>query len=156
GGLRYLENAEFKLVYEALAERRRLLRNAPHLVRPLRFVLPFYRGSRLPAWKAWAGLILYDILARSHNLPGAPPVRLTQLRRAFRALRPAGLKGAAEYYDAQMDDARLCLEVAKTAWVHGARPANYVEAIRFERAGGRIAAAHVRDRITGEEFTIRS
>src|SRR5262245_54558840 len=63
GGLRYLEHGHLRLVREALVERRRLLRNAPHLVRPLRFVLPFYRGGRLPAWKAVAGLKLYDLLA---------------------------------------------------------------------------------------------
>src|SRR3954470_922351 len=59
GGLRYLEHGELHLVYEALHELARLLRNAPHLVWPLRFVLPFYRGSRIPPWKWRAGLLLY-------------------------------------------------------------------------------------------------
>src|SRR5438874_3365964 len=68
GGLRYLEHGDFRLVYEALHERRRLLRNAPHLVRPLRFVLPFYRESRVPPWKWRLGLTLYDLLAGSGNL----------------------------------------------------------------------------------------
>src|SRR5438094_7588291 len=61
GGLRYLEHGDFRLVYEALHERRRLLRNAPHLVRPLPFVLPFYRDARVPPWKWRAGLLLYDL-----------------------------------------------------------------------------------------------
>src|SRR5260370_759304 len=60
GGLRYLEYGDFPLVYEALHERHLLLRNAPHLVRPLRFVLPFYRGARVPAWKWRLGLTVYD------------------------------------------------------------------------------------------------
>src|SRR6266498_1493466 len=60
GGLRYLEHGAFPLVYEALHERALLLRNAPHLVRPLRFVLPFYRGARLPPWQWRAALTLYD------------------------------------------------------------------------------------------------
>src|ERR1700745_3008240 len=68
GGLRYLEQGNVRLVYEALHERRRLLRNAPHLVRPLRFVLPFYAGARVPPWKWRAGLLLYDVLARADNL----------------------------------------------------------------------------------------
>src|SRR6266849_8017227 len=68
GGLRYLEHRDFRLVYEALHERRRLLENAPHLVHPLRFVLPFYAGARVPAWKWRAGLILYDVLAGADNL----------------------------------------------------------------------------------------
>src|SRR3954464_13666502 len=63
GGLRYLEHGDLRLVYEALHERGRLLRNAPHLVRPLRFLLPFYRGARVPPWKWRAGLMLYDLLA---------------------------------------------------------------------------------------------
>src|SRR5947209_17393622 len=60
GGLRYLEHGDFHLVYEALHERGRLLHNAPHLVRPLRFVLPFYRGARVSSWKFRLGLVLYD------------------------------------------------------------------------------------------------
>src|SRR5919109_638593 len=68
GGLRYLEHGDFRLVYEALHERRRLLRNAAHLVHPLRFVLPCYRGDRVPAWTWRVGLTLYDLLAGSSNL----------------------------------------------------------------------------------------
>src|SRR5438445_5971678 len=74
GGLRYLEHAEFALVYEALTERRLLLQNAPHLVHPLRFVIPFYRGSRLSRWKARAGLVLYDLLAGASNLHRSRPL----------------------------------------------------------------------------------
>src|ERR1700731_4924730 len=68
GGLRYLEHAEFALVYETLDERRLLLQNAPPLVRPLRFVLPFYQGARVPAWQWRAGLTLYDLLAGRGNI----------------------------------------------------------------------------------------
>src|SRR5271165_6787627 len=68
GGLRYLERGDVRLVTEALHERARLLRNAPHLVWPLRFVVPFYRGARVPAWKFRAGLTLYDFLAGSGNI----------------------------------------------------------------------------------------
>src|SRR6202790_1072129 len=63
GGLRYLEHGDFGLVYEAMQERRRLLHNAPHLVRPLRFIIPFRAGSRMPRWKWRLGLTLYDALA---------------------------------------------------------------------------------------------
>src|SRR5438477_5752774 len=68
GGLRYLEHGSFRLVYEALHERRLLLRNAPHLVHPLRFVIPFYTDTRIPGWKWRAGLTLYDFLAGKSNL----------------------------------------------------------------------------------------
>src|SRR3954447_21226650 len=74
GGLRYLEHGDVRLVYEALHERRRLLTNAPHLVRPLRFVLPFYRGGRVPGWKWRTGLTLYDLLAGSGNLRRSRPL----------------------------------------------------------------------------------
>src|SRR5947209_20052350 len=67
GGLRYLEHGGFHLVYEALHERRLLLENAPHLVHPLRFVVPFYAGGRVPPWKLRAGLTLYDLLAGAGN-----------------------------------------------------------------------------------------
>src|SRR6202171_243938 len=68
GGLRYLELGDFRLVYEALHERSRRLRNAPHLVWPLRFVLPLYRGARVPPLKWRAGLLLYDLLAGAGNI----------------------------------------------------------------------------------------
>src|SRR5690349_4707463 len=83
GGLRYLEHGHLRLVREALVERRRLLRNAPHLVRPLRFVLPFYRGGRLPPWKALAGLTLYDLLAGSNNLRKSRRLTRAGLGREF-------------------------------------------------------------------------
>jgi glycerol-3-phosphate dehydrogenase len=151
GGLRYLENGELRLVSEALSERRRLLRNAPHLVRPLRFVLPFYRGSRLPRWKGRSGLWLYDLLAGSHNLRSTRDRSAFHLRRAFPLLRAHDLLGGAEYFDAQMDDARLGLEIVQTAANHGASVCNYIEAIHIE-------ADHVqlRDCFTGEELAVRA
>lgn len=151
GGLRYLELGQFRLVFEALAERRRLLQNAPHLVRPVRFVLPFYRGSRLPQWKGTAGLWLYEMFAGRDTLPRNRRRTVRQLCREFPCLKPAGLLGGVEYYDAQMDDARLCLEVIITACRRGARAANYVEAIGFE-----TGAVRVRDQFGGGEGLIRA
>src|SRR5215471_7291357 len=101
GGLRYLEHGDFGLVYEALHERRRLLANAPHLVRPLRFVLPFYRGTRVPPWKWRLGLSLYDLLAGRGNLRRSRARPLPDLCREFPGLRRAGLVGGADYFDAQ-------------------------------------------------------
>jgi glycerol-3-phosphate dehydrogenase len=146
GGLRYLEQGDFPLVYEALHERGRLLRNAPHLVHPLRFVLPFYDKARVPSWKFRIGTVLYDLLAGGRNLRRSRATSLSQLRREFPALTANGLRGGVEYFDAQMDDARLCLEVLRTAALQGAVVANYVEAVAFERAGVRI-----RDRRDGGE-----
>src|SRR4051794_20902830 len=133
GGLRYLEHGDFRLVYEALHERRRLLRNAPHLVRPLRFVLPFYRGARVPPWKWRLGLTLYDLLAGRGNLSPSRGHSAAWLLREFPSLHAAELTGGASYFDAQMDDARLCLAVLRSAAACGACVANYAEAVGFTR-----------------------
>jgi glycerol-3-phosphate dehydrogenase len=156
GGLRYLEHAELSLVHEALAERRHLLRNAPHLVKPLRFILPFYRQSRMPRWKGRIGLWLYDLLAGSHNLKRSRDLSLLRLSKSFPALRRDGLLSAAEYYDAQMDDARLALEVIQTASDFGASVANYVEAVEidFHRDGTGEVLLH--DVIDGARHTVRA
>src|SRR5262249_54626759 len=156
GGLRYLEHGSFHLVYEALHERRLLLQNAFPYVRPLRFVIPFYRGSRLPAWKARAGLVLYDLLAGSSNLRRSRPLSTRILSEEFPGIQNDQLQGAAEYYDAQMDDARLCLSVIRTAAREGARVANYVQAVAFEKREGKIVSVRARDQVTGVEFDIRA
>jgi glycerol-3-phosphate dehydrogenase len=156
GGLRYLEHGDLHLVYEALHERRLLLQNAPHLVQPLRFVLPFYEGARVPLWKWRIGLALYDGLAGRSNLHRHRPLDLRRLRHEFPDLRTEGLRGGAEYFDAQMDDARLCLEVVRTAALQGAVVANYVEAIGFERKGSVIEGVRTRDRVGHREFVIHA
>lgn len=154
GGLRYLEHRDLHLVYEALHERGRLLHNAPHLVHPLRFVLPFYEGARVHPWKFRVGLVLYDFLAGARNIRRSRAMALPHLHREFSELRTEGLQGGAAYFDAQMDDARLCLEVLRTAALHGAIVANYVEAIAFDFSGGTIRGVRAIDRISGRELSI--
>jgi glycerol-3-phosphate dehydrogenase len=156
GGLRYLEHGDVRLVYEALHERRRLLRNAPHLVHPLRFVLPFYAGARLAPWQWRAALLLYDLLAGTGNIHRSRSLPRRRLLAGFPGLRPDNLEGGSEYFDAQMDDARLCIEVLRTAALHGACVVNYVEAIGFEQAGGRIQAVRCRDHLAGRELRIEA
>src|ERR1700733_2143646 len=154
GGLRYLEHGDFRLVYEALHERARLLRNAPHLVWPLRFILPFYEGERVPPWKWRLGLTLYDVLAGSGNLSRSRPLTVDRLLRELPGLRDIGLRGGAQYFDAQMDDARLCVEVMRTAALNGAVVANYVEATGFTIEGGTIRGVQARDHVGGGELSI--
>jgi glycerol-3-phosphate dehydrogenase len=156
GGLRYLEHGDFHLVCEALHERTRLLHNAPHLVRPLRFVLPLYEGARVPAWKWRAGLLLYDLLAGRGNIRRSRQRPRPLLAREFPGLRRPGLRGGLEYYDAQEDDARLCLEVLRTAATNGATLANYVEAVAFERQAGQVRAVRAWDRLGGREVRIEA
>src|SRR3989440_8311911 len=83
GGLRYLEHGDLRLVHEALHERARLLRNAPHLVRPLRFVIPFYDGARIAPWKWRLGLTLYDLLAGQGGIRRSQPLTLRELKQSF-------------------------------------------------------------------------
>ena len=118
GGLRYLEQFEFRLVSEALAEREVLLRTAPHIVHPMRFVMPRARGLR-PGWMIRSGLYLYDWLARRQTLAASAVVDLTQP--PYRSgLKPEYVKGYA-YSDCWVDDARLVIVNARAAAEAGAR-----------------------------------
>lgn len=117
GGLRYLEHYEFRLVRESLAEREVLLRSAPHLVRPLRFVLPHVSTQR-PAWIIRAGLFLYDHLSRRVTLPGSEGVDL-QRSPLGGGLKSEYRKGFA-YSDCLVDDARLVIATARAAASLGA------------------------------------
>jgi len=128
GGLRYLENYDFKLVFESCRERRILQNIAPHLVRPLPFFIPVYQDDPRPLWMIRAGLTLYDFLAMFRNthhhriLAPGPAVGLEP------ALRPEGLSGVAQYWDCRTDDARLCLENILSAAEAGGVMLNYMEA----------------------------
>jgi glycerol-3-phosphate dehydrogenase len=110
GGIRYLENREFGLVFEALSERARLFELAPHLVHPLRFLIPVYRGGRVPVWKMRLGMWLYDAL----SLYEAPELHQhlgpEELEREYPLLRSQELAGGFTYPDAYMDDDRLVHE----------------------------------------------
>lgn len=119
GGLRYLEQGEFGLVRESLAERARLLRAAPHLVQPLRFLVPIRQGATRPAWVVRAGLGLYDLLSLGHRI--APSGRLSaDAVQAVPRLKRDGLKAILHYHDAQADDARLVLALILDARSRGA------------------------------------
>jgi glycerol-3-phosphate dehydrogenase len=165
GGIRYLPQFDLPLVREALLERGRLLRNAPHLVRPLAFILPLYASSRHPVGLTVAppkgigldlildtGLFMYDELAGKENVGRHQRIEAAEVLERARCLTAEGLKTGFVYYDAQTDDARLTLAVARTASVHGALLANYTAATRFARdAGGRIAGVYARDTLAGTD-----
>jgi glycerol-3-phosphate dehydrogenase len=119
GGLRYLEYRAFRLVREALREREVLWGIAPHIIWPLRFVLPHHRGQR-PAWKLRLGLALYDHLGGRRSLPGTRVVRL-QLDPAGQPLQPGYTLGF-EYSDCWVDDSRLVVLNAMDAAARTAGP----------------------------------
>jgi glycerol-3-phosphate dehydrogenase len=132
GGLRYLEVYAFRLVREALIEREVLIRNAPHLTKPLRFVLPHHSGLR-PAWMLRLGLFLYDHLGGRHILPGTEVVDLTHhvvgepLKRSFRQ--------AFVYSDGWVDDSRLVVLNAVDAAERGATIRTRTKLVRADREG---------------------
>ena len=156
GGIRYLEHGHLHLVFEASAERRRLLRLAPHLVRPLEFVWPVYAGARVPRWKLSAGLALYDALALFRNV--APHRRLDASDVAARepALRREGLRGGARYFDAATDDARLTLANAIGALEAGAVVVNHAELRAIHLTNGTVSGARVVDTLNGATFDVRT
>jgi glycerol-3-phosphate dehydrogenase len=160
GGLRYLEQGRLHLVMESLRERAILLELAPHLVRPLPFVLPFLQSDRVPAWKARLGLTLYDLLAGRGNVRRHQTLGKRALLELEPLLRQAGLTGGALYYDAQCDDARLTLAVIRAAARAGARVANYTsvaELLREGEGGGdRVSGARLRDEQTGAQGEVRA
>ena len=157
GGVRYLEHGHLGLVFEASRERRTLLRIAPHLVRPLPFTWPVYRGARVPRWKLVAGLALYDALALFRNVGLHRPLGPGGVRAAEPELADAGLLGGARYWDAETDDARLTLATALDAAAAGAVVINHA-AVRTltPRGADGLARVGVEDRLGGACPTARA
>ena len=156
GGVRYLEHGHLRLVFEASRERRLLLQLAPHLVRPLAFTWPVYRGARLPRWKLGAGLLLYDLLAGLRSMGRHRRLDAEGVRRAEPALRPDGLTGGARYWDAATDDARLTLATVLGAAEADALVVNHCAVRALVHGGGRVTGAVVEDRFGGGARTVRA
>src|SRR5689334_1720115 len=155
GGLRYLEQFDFKLVYEALRERDLLVSKlAPHLVKPVSFMYPLYKKVVERPYVG-AGLVLYDSMEGTKRpVPRHKHMTARSALKRAPALSPDRLAGAMLYYDAQVDDARHTLTVARTAAAHSAVVATRVSATGLTRADGRITGATVRDEETGRELTV--
>ncbi|HET6610512.1 MAG TPA: glycerol-3-phosphate dehydrogenase/oxidase [Kofleriaceae bacterium] len=155
GGLRYLEHGEIGLVFESVSERRVQQQVAPHLVEPLPFLVPIYKGAKPGLEMMNLGLWIYDTLAL---------FRSPRLHRTYRGeaaaklspgLRKEGLRGVIEYYDCITDDARLVLENIIDAEALGATCLSHTEVTGLSRdSHGRVRAVHARDGLTGEEKTL--
>jgi glycerol-3-phosphate dehydrogenase len=160
GGLRYLEQYNFDLVREALTERALLLqRIAPHLVRPVPFLLPTTRRI----WERGyfgAGVALYDLLAfQMGSSRGVPHHRHLSRRKALRiapSLRKGAIVGAIQYWDAQVDDARFVLTVLRTAAEFGAQVASRTQCVGFLREGERVTGVRIRDLESGVTSEVRA
>jgi glycerol-3-phosphate dehydrogenase len=155
GGLRYLEQYDFKLVREALKERELMVsRTAPHLVSPVSFLYPLHEPLKERGYVG-AGLMLYDALrGREHVLPHHRHVSVRRMRQIAPGLRPDILRGGVLYYDAQVDDARHTMMLARTAAVYGATIATRVECLNLLREGDHVIGAQVRDVESGRIFDV--
>ena len=157
GGLRYIGEGQLGMTREACRERDRLLRLDPHLVRPVRFLFPAYEGSKVPLWQVRAALWSYAALANFRSTSRFRMLAPDAVAAYSSDLRSEGLIGAGLYFDAQVDDARLVLEVLKSARSLGGTPVNHAEVVGFLRVpGGRIGGCRVRDRLTGDILSIRA
>lgn len=154
GGLRYLEYGNYSLVFEACHERERLLKNAPHLTKPLPFILPIYKDSRRPKWQIRIGLWLYDLLSSFKTVKTHSMLSVNEVMQFEPSLNSENLVGGALYYDAQMDDSRIVLENILEAEYHGAEVHNYTEVTRFDSENGLIKALYVKQKNADIEFKI--
>ena len=155
GGLRYLEHGELHLVRESLRERERLLRNAPHLVKPLPMIIPIYAGNRRRPAVIRAGLTLYDILSFDKSLPRHRIWSKRQTLREAPGLNDEGLLGAALYYDAQATFAeRLSVENAISARQHGATVLTYCRVENLIHTGDHVTGATLKGVFTGDRLQV--
>lgn len=146
GGLRYLEHAELSLVYESLRERENLLRLAPHLVRPLELLIPIYEGGRRGKFIIACGMWLYDLLSVRKSVPRHRMLAAEEALEVLPLLNPAGLKGAAAYYDAQVTFIeRLIVENVVAARDAGASIHTYSRVDRILTDDGRVRGIRYTD-----------
>jgi glycerol-3-phosphate dehydrogenase len=151
GGLRYLEHGEPRLVRESLRERETLLRIAPHLIRPLPFVLPIYRHARRGPLLLRLGMITYDLLSLGKSLPRHQMLSTEEASARAPGLNKEDLLGAALYYDAQVEFAeRLVVENALSAIEHGAQVITYTRVFEFVVEHERLVGVQFEDRNGGQ------
>ncbi|KAI0344433.1 DAO-domain-containing protein [Trametopsis cervina] len=164
GGVRYLQKAvmeldyeQYKLVKEALHERRIFLQTAPYLSAMLPIMLPIYKYWQVPYY--WAGCKMYDLLAGKENMETSYVMSKGKALEAFPMLNQEGLVGALVYYDGQHNDARMNMALIMTAVQQGATVANYVEVTDLHKdvsGTGKLYGARVKDTLTGVEFDVRA
>jgi glycerol-3-phosphate dehydrogenase len=153
GGFRYLEHAQFRLVFEGTNERALLMKVAPHLVRPLEFLLPVYKADKPGLFVLDVGLWIYDGMSKFSSPKLHRTVRAGRLAKLEPGLKLDALEGGLLYYDCATDDARLTLENVIDARALGAAIVNYTRAVKLLKDGDRIIGAEVQA-IEGEGATL--
>ncbi len=153
GGLRYIEKLQFKMVFESVRERNILLKLAPHLVKPLEFVVPIYKEDRVPKWILLLGLIVYDFFSGLKK-PRHRRLSKKKIIELFPWLKEDGLKGGGLYTDARADDSRLTIANVQSAYENKAIVANYIKAIDIENSEP-MKYVSVKDMLSNHEFKIK-
>ncbi len=157
GGLRYLEHFEIGLVRESLREREKLLFIAPHLVKPLPLVIPVYKGDKRGKLLVKLGMVSYDLLSFDKSLDGHRMLSREDALHLVPGLKPEGLKGAAVYYDGQVEYAeRLAVENALSARNHGATILTHSRVDRLLRDGSQVQGVVFSDLLGGRSYTARA
>lgn len=156
GGIRYLEQKEFALVFEALSERQHLFDIAPHLVHPLRFLIPLYKGGRVGMRLMGLGMWLYDVLSLWEAPELHAKLDTQEVKNSFPFLNDRNLLGAYAYSDAYMDDDRLVFETMRSAAGFGAVTANYVKAVGVEWRGDQVSAVVAEDQLSQKKFSVKA
>ena len=154
GGVRYLEQLNVTLVVDALRERGHMLRNAPHLVHDLSFVVPAYNYLSLPYYGF--GLKVYEMLSGSLSLGRSELLSGKTTLERLPGLMPEGLRGGILYHDGQFDDARYAIALLRTLQDLGGTAINYVEAVGLLRRGGKVIGIQARDHEDGDVFDVQA
>lgn len=152
GGIRYLEHYQWKLVWEACHERKTLTRIAPHLVKPMPFIIPVYKGDKRSAFLIKFGMFLYDLMAGFQNIRWHKNLSAKKIGHLIPNIKREGLRGGGIYYDCQTDDSRLTLANIQDAVRHSAVAKNYTEVatIKAHEKGWEVVC---QDLITMEKYT---
>jgi glycerol-3-phosphate dehydrogenase len=154
GGVRYLQQGNIKLVMEALKERGILLKNAPHLVRNQKFVVPNYKWWEKPFYGI--GLKIYDWMAGSLGIGASQFLSKQEIIKLAPTLDTYGLNGGILYHDGQFDDARLAISLAQTAAVNGAVVLNYFSVTGLLKMQQTVCGVWAKDVVSGNDYEIRS
>lgn len=154
GGIRYLEHLQFGLVKESLRERALLLKNAPHLVRPLPFILPVYAGDPHFLWEINLGLYLYDFFARNDYLPRHTKLTKEEVVQKVFGIKSSKMRGGCLFYDAQMLDNRMIFENLSDAKAFGATILNYAQVTGILKNEKGVAGVSFVNQLTQQEEKI--
>ncbi|WP_321995530.1 glycerol-3-phosphate dehydrogenase/oxidase [Draconibacterium orientale] len=155
GGVRYLGQGDVKLVVEALRERGRMRKNAPHLVKDMRFIIGNYKWWERSFYTI--GLTCYDLLAGKMGLGRSLPMTAKKVMKEIPGLKKRNMKGGVVYHDGQFDDSRLAISLVQTAYDKGGVCLNYVKATGFlKKADGKISGVELVDMLSGKEYSVKA